>query len=178
MKSIKYLVVLVCMTLGLANVAKAQIYSNEVCYYKNTDDGWVSVVKFDGLNNRVLLASNGDGKITRKLKESLYYFEDDEEWRAGIRNKELKGTSDGLYKSVSFYIYEYDNELSTSNRDVYKNRYKDSDNCYNYRYIAFSKDKQTAIHWARFRENQRSYHIRVSKEDLLPKNVVPDFLNE
>jgi len=53
-----------------------------------------------------------------------------------------------------------------------------------YRYIAISKDKSSIIMWFEDEENidgqifeKRTYY-RVPKEDLLPKAVNYDFLNE
>lgn len=89
--------------------------------------------------------------------------------------------------------YEYTPMKSTSERDVYFRRGKS--NVYDhrsettitmqgYRYIAFSKDKSSFIMWFEEDDNldgqifeKRNYY-RVSKEELLPKAVNYDFLND
>ena len=91
--------------------------------------------------------------------------------------------------------YEYAPMKSTSARDVYFKRgtriykYKESGwdrekTIQGYRYVAFSKDKSSIIMWFEDDENldgqifeKRTYY-RVPKEDLLPKAVNYDFLNE
>ena len=78
MKSIKYLIMLVCMTLGLANVAKAQIYCNETCIYDMYEYNRPGVyyhyslymlVKFDGQTVKVY-GPNGSGGPSFTLTKS------------------------------------------------------------------------------------------------------------
>lgn len=178
MKSIKFLVVLVCMTLGMADVAKAQIYSNEVCYYRTTYNNAAYIVKFDGLNNRVIVLWKEHYKFVYKqnqtgLHESMDYFECEEAWNNALKHWESSGAQNGIYKgNDSFYVYVYDSQLSTSEREVYRGVYFPK-TC-----LGFSKDKQTVSKYGLGHESNAQYWIRVSKEDFLPENVVPGFLNE
>ena len=79
--------------------------------------------------------------------------------------------------------YEYDPMKSTSARDVFFKR--DILNAMQgYRYIAFSKDKSSFIMWFEEGDNldgviiEKREYKRVLKEELLPKAVNYDFLNE
>lgn len=87
--------------------------------------------------------------------------------------------------------YQHDPMKSTSARDVYFKRdnlettqgYKHV-TLQGYRYVAFSKDKSSFIMWFEQDNNldgiihEKTYYYRISKEDLLPKAVNYDFLNE
>ena len=162
MKSIKYLVVLACMTFGLANVAKAQIYNDEVCFYVKAgyDDSTITVVKFEGTEMKVMVSLKGSS-LKEKLAINERYYEDVCKWKEGI----------GTYK------YYYDPQKSTSSREVYKHTL-------NYGYIsnttfyAFSEDLSSLIIWCAGSEDNRSYFTRILKEDLIPEKTIPDFIYE
>lgn len=194
MKSIKYLVVLVCMTLGLANVAKAQIYSSEDCFYSKEGSSSVQyVVKFEYAQDRAWLKSVSHSTVRSNLAKSEDFYED-EVWTDGKN---------------SVKMYEYDSYRSTSVREVYKrettksvyiNAFGQRNGVYTFDavgnssgyyvdektgafdYVAFSKDKSTFIMWHEPKnnydgktENMKNY-TRVPKKDLLPKAVNDDFL--
>lgn len=183
MKSIKYLVMLACMTLGLANIAKAQIYSNEIYFYQRTDDeNRIIVVKFDGSNKRLFMNYNTKKGIQRILEESINRFEDDDFfWTPGNDHRKSGG-----WKSL---LRNYDYDLSTSSREVYKGitdsetrrLYGGTSDPYDVvRRYAFSKDLSSLVFFS-IDKNVPVYYIRVDKEDLLPKALNPnefDFLNE
>lgn len=190
MKSVKYLVMLVCMTLGLVNVAKAQIYSSEDCFYSKEGSSSVQyVVKFEG--NRVWLKSVSHSTVRSNLAKSEDFYEK-EVWTDGKNNVKM---------------YEYDSYRSTSAREVYKAENKKAiyrggapffcqfcglygPGCgshgyeiIGYFYVAFSKDKSSFIKWYEKKDNydgqikNREDFTRVPKEDLLPKAVNDDFLH-
>lgn len=79
--------------------------------------------------------------------------------------------------------YQYNPMKSTSARDVYFRRDMRG-TIQGYRYIAFSKDKSSIIMWFEEDKNldgrilEKTNYYRVPKEDLLPKAVNYDFLNE
>lgn len=196
MKNIKYLVVLLCMTLGLANVAKAQIYSSEDCFYSKEGSSSVQyVVKFEYAQDRAWLKSVSHSTVRSNLAKSKDFYED-EVWTDGKN---------------SVTMYEYDSYRSTSAREVYKrettksvyiNAFGQRNGAHTYYwgggsdsgyyvnektgafdYVAFSKDKSTFIMWHEPKnnydgktENMKNY-TRVPKEDLLPKAVNDDFLD-
>lgn len=188
MKSIKYLVVLVCMTLGLANVAKAQIYSSEDCFYSKEGSSSVQyVVKFEYAQDRAWLKSVSHSTVRTNLAKSEDFYEN-ETWTDGKNGVTM---------------YEYDSYRSTSAREVYKregtrtvyyscygtvmpylpsNGYSRQEKNGSFDYIAFSKDKSSFIKWHEPKNNYdgkiegRKDYSRVPKEDLLPKAVNDDFL--
>lgn len=171
MKSIKYLVVLACMTLGLASVAKAQIYSSEICYFQDINRDMCYAIKFE-LDKILVMTSypNNGRRVQKHLAESVNYFENETVWQV----------------SHDVYAFEYNSQLSTDARESYQPL---SRSAYDKKYgkgwthpastwvISISKDKSSLISW-QTNNSDKNYSIRVSKEDLLPKNVVPDFLNE
>lgn len=167
MKSIKYLVVLACMTLGMANVAKAQVFNDEVMFFEKNQGNTIRIVRFvDGK----LLTDVSEGwsksKVENNLRSSSDYY-----------NNYPKGIAIGYNHSV----YVYDESLSTSSRIVYVKKVYGDQFCY-----AISSDLTSLIYFiinrdGRVNEGRKKYYIRVSKEDLLPKSVNPndlDFLNE
>lgn len=168
MKSIKYLVMLACVTFGLIMSASAQIYSNEVCFYQEVDDpAYIYAIKFD--NSKIFR----DGKVKQNLANSLYYYEDDASWNYARKN----------------YHYEYDSQASTSKYEVYKDYCHGTVDLYgnmvlpaHWEYYAFSKDLSSCIFWRERKSDgsifDKKHYIRISKEDLLPKAVNRDFLND
>lgn len=189
----KWLIVL-CMTLGFATMAKAQIYSSEDCFYSKEGSSSVQyVVKFEYAQDRVWLKSVSHSTVRSNLAKSEDFYEN-EVWTDGKN---------------SVTMYEYDSYRSTSAREVYKrettktvyiNAFGQRNSAHTYiggldsgyyvnektgafDYVAFSKDKSTYIMWHEPKnnydgktENMRNY-TRVPKEDLLPKAVNDDFLH-
>lgn len=182
----KWLIVL-CMTLGFATMAKAQIYSSEDCFYSKEGSSSVEyVVKFEYFQDRVWLKSVSHSTVRSNLAKSEDFYEN-EVWTDGKN---------------SVTMYEYDSYRSTSAREVYKkgtsitkyyfgiyevssfagwNRCETIDTGFDY--VAFSKDKVSFIKWHEPKnnydgkiQNKQEYSI-VPKEDLLPKAVNDDFLD-
>ena len=189
----KWLVVL-CMAMGFATMAKAQIYSSEDCFYSREGSSSVEyVVKFEYSKDRAWLKSVSHSTVRTNLAKSEDFYED-EVWTDGKN---------------SVTMYEYDSYRSTSAREVYKkettrsvyiNAFGQRNGVHTYAgvvdsgyyiqektgafdYVAFSKDKSTYIMWHEPKnnydgktENMKNY-TRVPKEDLLPKAVNDDFLH-
>ncbi len=189
--NIKTIIVFICTTFGIANMAEGQIYESEACFYSPAGSSSVlRVVRFEGSRDLVWVKS---GFNRNKLAESKYYYEN-ESW------------TDGKNGVV---MYEYDYSMSTSQRVVYKHvkkvsiynsncaggcryyygiggvgcgnhGYKDGDTYY----VAFSKDKSSFIYWREAKNDtdktprDKTTYTRVPKEDLLPKAANYDFLNE
>lgn len=191
----KWLVVL-CMVLGFATIAKAQIYSSEDCFYSKEGSSSVEyVVKFDYSNDRVWLKKVSHSTVRKNLAKSEDFYED-EVWTDGKNSVEM---------------FEYDSDRSTSAREVYKRAdYTNiiDPNCaycrarnwgsswptscgahgkkvIRYDYVAFSTDHNipSFIRWYEPKDNydgqikNRVDYSRVPKEDLLPKAVNDDFLH-
>ena len=187
--------VMLCMAMGFATVAKAQIYSSEDCFYSEEGSSSVEyVVKFEYSKDRAWLKSVSHSTVRSNLAKSKDFYED-EVWTDGQN---------------SVTMYEYDSRRSTSAREVYKREDfseiwspncgqciansriqtwgpcscgrhgKELEGCY---YVAFSKDKSSFIKWYEKKDNydgsieDRKDFSRVSKEDLLPKAVNDDFLH-
>ena len=176
------------MAFGIANVAKTQIYSSEDCFYSKEGSSSVSyVVKFEYSKDRAWLKSVSHSTVKNNLAKSEDFYEN-EVWTDGKN---------------SVQMYEYDSQMSTSAKEVYKrDRYSKIVNAYCsyckidvygnfiscgrhgeevYRsdYIAFSKDKSSFIMWYEYKgeiKNRQDY-TRVPKDDLLPKAVNYDFLD-
>lgn len=182
----KWLFVL-CMALGIATVAKAQIYSSEDCFYSREGSSSVQyVVKFEYSKGRAWLKGVSHSTVRSNLAKSKNFYEN-EVWNDGQN-----------YVTM----YEYDSRRSTSAREVYKRTEKStfyyglggmrvpspvpggsSETIITYHYVAFSKDKSSLIIWYEQENNNdgniqnREDYSRVPKEDLLPKAVNDDFLH-
>ena len=191
--SFKWLVVL-CMAMGFATVAKAQIYSSEDCFYSKEGSSSVEyVVKFEYAQDRAWLKNVSHSTVRSNLAKSENFYEN-EVWTDGQN---------------FVTMYEYDSYRSTSAREVYKrettrsvyiNVFGQRNGVHTYAggmdsghyfvektgdfdYVAFSKDKSTYIMWHEPKnnydgktENMKNY-TRVPKKDLLPKAVNDDFLH-
>lgn len=179
----KWLVVL-CMTMGFATVAKAQIYSSEACFYsKSGSNSAIFVVRFDGSRGQAWFNTERTSHYVReKLAESEDYYENQ------------------TWNTNNAHCYEYDSEKSTSAREVYrKKRTRQEYPMYGgvpmygmtpttvlegYDYVAFSTDKSSIIKWYESKNNYdgstgtKTYYSRIPKEDLLPKSANYDFLND
>ena len=192
---IKIGIVLSCMMMGFAPIAKGQIYSSEDCFYAEAGSSNVSyAVKFQG--SKVWVKRVYHSTVRENLAKTSNYYEN-EVWTDGKDNVDM---------------YEYDPSMSTSQREVYKRTYKRAiydGNCQlcrqnlfgfyygpipgcgrhgykvvtNY-YVAFSKDKSSFIWWFVNEDDVdkqvkgKTTYTRVPKEDLLPKATNYDFLNE
>lgn len=165
--------------------ALGQIYSNEACFYTRAgeDGSFLMIAIFNGSSAKVTIqGTRAKYKIQENLSKSHNYYEN------------YKFT-DG-YDS---YVYDYSPQKSTSSRVVYMHkRYINVYPTYmgtplygmtptqeltGYDYVAFSPDKSSYITWFEKVDNyngniSKTYYSRVPKEDLLPKSVNYDFLNE
>ena len=158
------------MIFGLTNVAKAQIYCNEICYYVNTenenDNEWgMLIVKFSG--KEMQLSGRSRSEVGSNLFKSQSFYENDDYWKGGEKKV-------------------YCSDKSTSSREVYRGHrmvpynqpgmggYKEGEG---WRYHAFSLDKSSLIIWEEVHGNitNKRYYVRIAKEDLLPNY---DFLND
>jgi len=190
----KWLVVF-CMAMGFATIAKAQIYCNDACFYSEAGSSNVKyVVRFDYSNDRVWLKNVSHSTVRSNLAKPKDYFED-EVWTD---------------RQNGVVMYEYDYQKSTSAREVYKyesnwrinnspycpycmapfgggytmegcGRHGSVKECH---YVAFSKDMSSFIQWWEKNDDYdgeikgRNDYTRILKENLLPKAVNRDFLNE
>lgn len=179
MKTIKVFTIFLFATL-FVNCAFAQVYSDEILFYKKENGSDVRAIKVDYSNDRVFMrAPSSSGSYSATLKKDPSYYEKNENW-----------------KNLS--AYTYDTELSNSNYDVYK-RYEKAGSGYTcdwdnggtliptswpsaYHYIAFSKDLSVVIIWDEYTKDNsihnRTYWYKISKEDLLPKPANHDFLED
>lgn len=181
------MVMLACMTFGLAIQAKAQICSEEVLFYAKTGTSDVCyAVKFNCYRDNLVIQRVFQDGVKKHLEESKNYYEDN--WKQGY---------------YEFRQFEYDPIMSTSTKEVYKwegKVFTDKIIGYDngpwgmgqpiyesfegYRYIAISKDKYSLIRWSEKKNNgngaiiERKDYTRIPKEDLLPKAANYDFLND
>lgn len=183
--NINMMVMIACMTLGFSWTAKGQIYYSEACFYTSSGSSEIKwIVRFEGAKGRAWLKSDGTtSNIRKKLAQSEDYYED-QVW-TDVQNA---------------WLYEYDASKSTSSREVYRRKKTHSEYptyggvpMYGmtpttvfdgYDYVAFSKDKSSFIKWFEKKDNydgstgSKQYFSRVPKEELLPKSVNYDFLND
>lgn len=174
---IKAFVVLTCMTLGIANVAKCQIYSSDICYYLPAGSNSkcdVTVAKFNGSTVFIWWSVC---EIEKCFSKGSDYFEH-MNWR--------EGDTDVPYCHIK--KYEYVSSMSTSKREVYKKETREyvsivNDSYVKEEYVAFSKDMSSYITWTILNKKETGYetkktYSKVPKEEFLPKAINHDFLNE
>lgn len=179
---------IMCIALGISQFAKAQIYSSEECYYAKSGNSSVSyVVRFEYSTDRVWIKSVNHSSVRNNLaKNEDFYI--DATWT---------DHKDGVL------MYQYDSQKSTSSREVYNREireaiYAQCPNCIwtyqqgcgahgyrttGYEYVAFSTDKSSYILWKEKNGNyngnvSKTYYSRVPKEELMPKAINYDFLND
>lgn len=199
---IKMLVVIACMTLGIANVAKAQqTRSRDVVFYSQVDDHYYAVIKFDG--NMIWVADGLSGLIEyikKNLGKDPNYYEN----RKYISISEipsnvnlqtfLENNKADREKNKWDYAraYYYCPSKSTAAYNVYIFIEKGKYSTYHpVDHIAISQDRSSMITWSetghipgdecnKTAEDIKYRHIysRVPKEDLLPKSANYDFLND
>lgn len=182
-RMIKMFVVLACMTFGIANVAKGQIFSSEECYYieagannpKNGgSDVFVQVLSFDG--NSLVQSNAWFSYIKRELKKGKDVLKKQLDY---YQNKSGYRYSNKYSACQHITTYLYDSDMSTSKREVYKSVYKSQYGSGTIvLYIAVSNDKSSIIMWEGENIGNKKTFVRIDKEDLLPESVNYDFLNE
>lgn len=168
MKSIKYLVVLVCMTFGLVNVAKAQVYSHETYIYEDTSgDDWYILLELDG-NKAYMDACKGNGYRQHAIKTG---YKNSSSW-ANDKNKDR--------------IFTFDASMSSKySKNVYRRNesggWKD--------FFSITDDMNTVITWKETPEGEIvSYHttwgtttwVRVDLDIFKPQSESEkyEFLND
>ena len=170
------LVVLACMIISFAGIAKGQVYSNGYLFYHQVDGDKMPIIKFNGR--------------TAIFKYGSYLHGATE---AGVKDW-LKIDPQIIEKEISEYDihqreYQYNPDRSTPARDVYEckvheavwNGYgvTDMDNCY---FIAVSKDLSSIITWKEYNcdgnVKAKLYCTKVEKDDYLPPSNTYDFLND
>lgn len=177
----KWLVML-CIAMGFATVAKAQIYSSETCFYVHQtygDKNYIHIFRFSG--NKMYQIPGRPSDVKSLLTKSLSYFD----------NFTTATTTNHYAYKGHPVEYVYDESMSTSSRMVYEEALTYGHNYSNLRhYWAFSEDLSSVIEFYMDRDRTRidtktygdkKYYIKVSPEDLLPKSINPDeidFLNE
>lgn len=174
MKSIKYLVVLVCMMLGLANVAKAQISSNEVLFFQKIESGGKGAIHIVRLDNGKLHVSTTytQSSVKRHLSESSSYYD---RYPYGVESSSF----------INDYYYVYDADMSANYpKIVYQSKRTINKNNTNRSFYAFSSDMSSMVYFKTQASGEaygKEYYTRISKEDLLPKAFNSgdyDFLND
>lgn len=174
MKSIKYLVVLVCiMSASFITEAKGQVYSNGALFYAwsegNPDnpDGTVCVCRFDW--NRAYIIMSKRGTVRNNLAKSMDYYDNLDE--NTVKKLAL----------LNYGYYEIDNNVPSDSRTVYSDEWFFHNNCNDREFFAVSKDKSSLIRFTmdqyRKQMKTKTYFIRIDKEDILPK-VDYDWLND
>lgn len=177
----KWLVML-CMAMGIVNVAKAQIYSSEECYYieagaNNPKNGgpdvFVQVLSFDGSS---LVHSQGwYSSIKRELKKGENVLKQQLDY---YQNKMGYRYSNQYNVCQHIRTYLYNSNMSTSMREVYKSVSSSQWGSTIVCYIAIANDKSSIIMWEGDNVDRKKTYIRIDKDDLLPEAVNYDFLNE
>ena len=148
----KWLVVL-CMTMGFATVAKAQIYSSEALFYVKAGNSllnnpYIEVVFVDNETNHVFAFTSHMNSIE---KNGFQYYDS---YKA---LKECPGT---------IYDLKYDENLSKYGKNVYV-RYAYGGLTHMY---VFPDDKSSLVIYPRGDENRKEYYIRVDRSKFEVKS--------
>ena len=97
--NIYIMVILACTTLGLSMVGKAQIYSNDITFYANTENSNdMYIVKFLGTEMRLMSGSRS--KVRSNLSESQSYY-DKADWSRGGKKTYCYDISTSSILSIS-----------------------------------------------------------------------------
>lgn len=174
MKTIKYLVVLVCMTLGLANVAEAQIFhnTNEVLYYISSSGKGMRMVRFDG--NKVYIACDNTDDVKEDLRNNLKYY--DEQIPIYIPDDKEIVRSKNDKKIIQVGLFDKDNLIPNSSKVVYIEFLTGASPT---EVLAFSKDLSSLVVFSVNRDYKQTgniyYYTKITKEDLFPKANPDDF---
>lgn len=163
----KIMVMLVCMTLGFAIVAKGQISNKSVMFFTDSNNVSVSVVRC--VDNKMYCQTYSRTSVENDLRRSPNYFDD--------------YTGCGYTRDATWW---FDKSMSTSKYTVYQHNCTfGTERTQTRPFVAISKDLSEMIQFSRYDDNKevynKHYYIRITKEDLLPKSVgsdIPDFLND
>ena len=174
MKSIKYLVVLACMTFGLANVAIAQIrHSNDdVLYYISSSGKGMRMCRFDG--DKVYVNSGNTDDVKQKLRNNAEYYDD--QMPKHIPNDKQSCRSKNDKHIISVGVFDEDNRIPNSSKVVYiefRTGVSPTE------VLAFSEDLTSLVVFYVNRDYKQTgniyYFTRITKEDLFPKATPDDF---
>ena len=189
---IKIGIVLSCMVMGFTPIAKGQIYSSEDCFYARAGENEVCyVVKFQG--SKVWLKRDYHSGVRHNLAKSKNYYEN-EVWydqKDGVDMYEyvpsMSTSQREVYKRViksaiykaGCYSCRFYPSLGYS-VGCGRHGYEEIQTYY----VAFSKDKSSFIEWHVDADDvdkeirEKEAYTRIPKQDLMPKAVNYDFLNE
>lgn len=197
MKSIKCLILMICLIfVSFITEARGQVYSDEALFYirsdrsLDSDESHIWICKYTG-DKMYMLYGKKKG-IGKQLAESISYYDDFDKCYSlypgytGQFGKNMNGKTDKKGVYANFYLYEIDESVPSSSRTVYSNEWFYDWQFVNSRtFYAVSDDKTSIIEFEmdkdRTKIGEKTYYIKVDKEDLLPKSMNPnefDFLNE
>ncbi len=161
MKSIKCLVVLVCMTFGFAGTAKGQIHSREALFYVYAgesllNDPSINIVYVDDDSNKIFMFF---AKMRYIEKMGFAYFDDPKivsKWDATVLE------------------FDYSIKLSKSDKNVYTR--------YGYglaELVVFPNDKSGYVSYPRGEVERKEQYVRVDRSKFnIKKDSNYDFLYE
>lgn len=176
--------------------SKAQLYSSEACFYIKAGENlsntkYIAVVLLKGKNLYTLYSTSTITNyiMTDKKTDGIKNKGKVIEW-GGVMDylKEDPEYYDNLHNCMNHHSWKYDMSLSTSKRTVYKrfNPYNDGRGVFlsepaHTTYLAVSQDLSSIIQWSE-RDGEimgeKTYYVRIDKEELLPKTINRDFLYE
>ena len=199
MKSIKYLVVMICLiSTSFITDARGQVYSNEALFYIRSDRSLdneneaIIICKFDG--DKMYTLHGNKKNIGKQLSEAVSYYDDFDKCYSeypgyighNIPVPNLTGRTRKKGVSMDFDLFEIDTSVPSSSRTVYSNEWFFDQKATNERvFYAVSDDKSSIIRFRMDRDRTKVagkvYYIKVEKDDILPKSLNPnelEFLNE
>jgi len=171
MKRLKALVVLACITMGFANVARGQVYSSGYYYYHSETDDEMLILKFNG---RTATLRNSGGPLSESivrsnLKRDPNYYEQD--FSGGYKGSLFQSIYEYYSTKGDYTIYRYGSKSWAGGQMTlmgYQPTYVTT-----WYYIAVSSNKETILQWAE--DGSKTRYIKVDKSFYLPKD---DFFDE
>lgn len=172
MSKVKTFVMLICITLGFANVARGQVYSSGYYYYHSETDDGMLVIKFNG-RTATYRTSNTDPIPERVLRSDL-------KRNPGYYEVDFSGTYKGdvfqrIYEYYStkgdYTIYRYKHKILVGGQMTLMGIQPTYETIWYY--IAVSSNKETILRWAE--DGSKTRYIKVDKGFYLPKD---DFFDE
>ena len=196
MKSIKCLILMICLIfVSFITEARGQVYSDEALFYirsdrsLDSDESYIWICKYTG--DKMYMLSGKKKGIGKQLAESISYYDDFDKCYSlypgytGQIGKNIDGKTDKKGVFANFSLYEIDESVPSSSRTVYSNEWFYDWQFGSRTYYAVSDDKTSIIKFKMDKDRtnigEKTYYIKVDKEDLLPKSMNPnefDFLNE
>lgn len=171
--NIKTIIVFICTTFGIANMAVGQSYSNGTFFYKQVNSDYITIWQFNGkealFKCSVAIPNDSEKNIRKVLGVDPNAFERSD----SPGNHYVEGNIEIGWRTIHVYMANYRSDIPSDSRSVYKIE------GYDY-YCAVSYDLSNLVIWRE--ENglikDKRYFTRIPKEDLLPKAANYDFLNE